>query len=280
MAKTKIAWAGETWNPISGCTPASEGCANCYASRWATRFRNGDFAPKFHPEKIGLPYGWKRPRLVFVNSMGDLFHEHFKAEIFNILNTIADTPQHQYLILTKRAKRMAEAMEMFYRIRWKDAPLKNLGLGITAENQPRLEERMEYFLRTPAAFRFISLEPLLGSVKPGPYLTRPIIPPDIDPGFDGVDWVIAGGETGPAARECFNSWLEEIFEECQAAGVPFFFKQYGSNFIPDDCDGPECMPHRGCPVECHEEGRREFGEYAWAERRQWPAWIKPEFQKK
>lgn len=99
-------------------------------------------------------------------------------------------------------------------------------------------------------------------------------------GCRGIDWVIAGGETGPNARECWNSWLADIFKDCEAAGIPFFFKQFGNNFIPDDCDGPGCSPDRSCPSECHEEVLQEYEDYTWAERRQWPAWIKPEFKKK
>lgn len=212
-SQTAIEWTDCTWNPASGCTKISAGCAHCYAERMArrleamgqARYRNG-FAVTLHPEALEEPLGWKKSRLVFVNSMGDLFHEEiplqFIQKVFDVMNRC---PQHIFQILTKRSQRMAELAPL---LEWGE----NIWMGVTVENSDYLH-RIECLQRVPARVCFLSLEPLLGPLD--------------DLVLDGLDWVIVGGESGPQARPMKEEWVLSIQSKCQKEGVPFFFKQWG-----------------------------------------------------
>ena len=236
----KIEWCDETWNPISGCTKVSAGCANCYAERMAKRFvrkgisgRNGRKIKALHfrsvllhPDSLDRPLRWKKPRRVFVCSMGDLFHEDVPDEfIKRVWSVMAEAQRHTFMVLTKRPERMLAHLAGEQRRGWKrDWP--NIWLGVSAEDQRTADERIPLLLQTPAAVRFVSVEPMLGPVD-----FRKV------PGFNlagqaGVDllrnfWVICGGESGPGARPMNPQWPRDLRDQCKAAGVPFLFKQWG-----------------------------------------------------
>jgi len=244
MSTTKIEWTrdingnpGKTWNPITGCTPISEGCEHCYARRMAQRLKgrygypeDDPFRVTFHPDRLDQPLKWKKPRMVFVCSMGDLFHEDVKDEwIDSIFSTMISTyyGYHTYLILTKRPQRMKAYLS---RRKYTGKHSFRIWLGVTCENQQRADERIPILLQIPAAVRFVSIEPMLGPVD----LT--FINPFDDFHTDALDtpdpsyklhWVILGGETGPGARPMHPDWARSVRDQCQAAGVPFFFKQWG-----------------------------------------------------
>lgn len=217
-----IEWTEATWNPTTGCDKISEGCENCYALTLAKRLKamgaakyqnDGNprtsgpgFGVTAHPDALLLPYSWPVPRLVFVNSMSDLFHARVPvAFIRQVLSVMADTPQHTYQVLTKRAHRLR-------RIAGQLAFPSNVWIGVSVENSEHLD-RVQDLLAVPAAVRFLSCEPLLG----------PLTGLDLS----GIDWVIAGGESGPRHRPMDPAWVEEIRDACELAGVPFFFKQWG-----------------------------------------------------
>jgi protein gp37 len=253
---TAIEWAEETWNPLAGCSVVSPGCAHCYAMReaggWLSRFPKyrgltlGSQAGQVWTGEVRLwepaldqPLRWTKPRMIFVNSMSDLFHEHVPTEwIDRVWAVMRDCPQHTFLVLTKRA----DHMRIYAQIR--TPPLPNVWLGVSVEDQRRADERLFALSATPAAKRFASFEPLLGLVDPARLretgglawnaftcdlwstTTNEIIagPPA---GHGPLDWVIAGGESGPRARPMHPAWARSIRDQCQAAGVPFFFKQWG-----------------------------------------------------
>ena len=258
---TKIEWTDETWNPVTGCTPISEGCANCYAKRMAKRlqamgqkkYRNA-FEVTCHPDTLEEPLHWKKPRNIFVCSMSDLFHESVPFEfVRRVFQIIDKCQQHTFQILTKRP----EMMLKFYNtsidgISWHlprkaYTPLSNLWIGVTAENQLTADERIPLLLQCPAAVRFVSIEPMLGPVDVERYLrscrdcgnagseamclNRPGSGNDLcracDKGGEGpsLDWVIVGGESGPGARPMELDWARKIRDDCQEAGVNFFMKQ-------------------------------------------------------
>lgn len=248
---TKIEWVrnpdgtkGETWNPVSGCSKVSPGCKNCYAERMAKRLagRFGypevphQFNVTLHPDKLDLPLRWKKPRMVFVCSMSDLFHikvsQYFVEKVFRI---IAQCPQHTFQILTKRPKRMAEYMRyMPHHLRASgfSDDLSNVWCGVTAENQAAADERIPLLLQTPAAVRFVSCEPLLGAVDlvkaasiPAVWDTRRFLTNNLR--NLGLHWLICGGESGPGARPMHPDWVRSLRDQCQSSGVPFFFKQWG-----------------------------------------------------
>ena len=235
MAKTSIEWATDVWNPVTGCTKISAGCKNCYAEKIAGRFW-GDrkFTDvQWHPERLEDPLHWKKPRRVFVNSMSDLFHpdvpERFIDDVFRVM---ANT-KHTYMILTKRPDRMKRYI--WNRSKYPSdgrAMLPNVWLGVSAENQQAADERIPYLLETPAAVRFVSVEPMLGEVD----LTQAMYGID-SPGMnvfgftDGfgyeacLHWVICGCESGQSARPFDMDWARDLRDQCQSADVPFFFKQ-------------------------------------------------------
>jgi protein gp37 len=245
MTKTKIEWADRVWNPITGCTKVSEGCRNCYAERLAGRFwKDRKFTEvRMHPERLSQPLSWKKPSRVFVNSMSDLFHpdvDHdFIGDVFRVMEK---TPQHTYLILTKRPKEMLYWFNLMNAERY----LPKVWLGVSVEDQKSAEKRIPLLLKTPAAVRFVSCEPLLGPVDLWKFATREetfgsmfdhrgSYPFYKELGFpsgtvkyhEGIDWVIVGGESGPNARPMHPDWAISIRDQCVDAGVPFFFKQWG-----------------------------------------------------
>lgn len=217
-----IEWTEATWNPTTGCDKVSPGCDNCYALSLAKRLKamgsakyqnDGDprtsgpgFGITVHPDALLLPYSWRTPRLVFVNSMSDLFHARVPVEFARrVFAVMADTPQHTYQVLTKRARRLRRVAGGL------EFP-PNVWVGVSVEDVEHLD-RVDDLREVPAAVRFLSCEPLLGPLT----------------GLDlaGIGWVIAGGESGPRHRPMDPAWVEEIRDVCAAAGVPFFFKQWG-----------------------------------------------------
>lgn len=219
---SRIEWTEATWNPVTGCDRISEGCDHCYALALAKRLKamgaskyqnDGNpitsgpgFAVTVHPKALEVPYKWRTPRTVFVNSMSDLFHARVPLSfIKQVFDVMADTPQHTYQILTKRSARLAKLAHEF---NWPS----NVWMGVSVENDRQLD-RIDHLRRVPAAVRFLSCEPLIGPL------------PDMN--LDGIGWVIAGGESGPDHRPMDPEWVAEIRDQCVVAGVPFFFKQWG-----------------------------------------------------
>ncbi len=211
--KSSIEWTGSTWNPVTGCTKISPGCAHCYAERMARRLQamgsanySGGFSVALHPQVLRLPLRWKNPRTIFVNSMSDLFHEAVPVMfVLRVFETMSFASWHTYQILTKRADRLRELNEQ---LPWDD----NIWMGVTVENE-QYTHRIDSLRDTGATTKFLSLEPLLG----------PLPPLDLT----GIDWVIVGGESGPGARPMREEWVLDIRDQCNSAGVPFFFKQWG-----------------------------------------------------
>jgi protein gp37 len=240
MTKTKIEWADEVWNPVTGCTKVSEGCRNCYAERIMARFSPGrKFTDvQMHADRLDDPLRWKKPRRVFVNSMSDLFHKDVPFEfILRAWMMMAHTSQHTYLILTKRPERMRQFITDWLPGAWGlattslqllDRPIPNIWLGVSAETQNEADARIPILLQTPAAVRFVSVEPMLGEVNLIPYLLPIGYNWDYDRrGPARINWVICGGESGPGARPLHPDWVRGVRDACQDAGVPFFFKQWG-----------------------------------------------------
>jgi protein gp37 len=208
-----IEWTEATWNPVTGCTKISPGCKNCYAERMAKRlramgahaYRNG-FAVTLQEHVLEAPLSWRKGRMIFVNSMSDLFHDEVPFEyIARVVEVIREAHWHQFQILTKRSDRL---LEVDSRIDWPG----NAWVGVSIENDD-YTWRADDLRKTGAAIRFLSLEPLLGPL------------PSLD--LHGIDWVIVGGESGPRARPIDPEWVTDIRDRCMAAGVPFFFKQWG-----------------------------------------------------
>jgi len=233
---TKIEWAEESWNPVTGCTPISEGCVHCYAKRMAQRLKgrygypeDEPFKVTVHPDRLDQPLKWKKSRMIFVCSMGDLFHSAVLFDwLFKILCVIENSPEHIFLILTKRPAHMLVQLEKMLHY-WDKADQQifpNLWLGVTAENQQRADERIPILLQIPAAKRFVSIEPMLGPVD-----ISSALPIETIGGVEmetWLDWVILGGESGPGARPLHPDWARSVRDQCQAAGVPFFFKQHSA----------------------------------------------------
>ncbi len=222
--KSAIEWTDATWNPVTGCRKGSPGCDNCYAATLAKRLKamgnpryqkDGPDGPGFgvtlHPDKIDEPSRWRAPRRVFVNSMSDLFHSEVPDDfIAAVYQSMADNPRHEFQLLTKRPRRMARLVpELVKRVGFTP---ENVWLGTSIENDGFVW-RADYLRETPAAVRFLSLEPLIGPV---PSLS-----------IEGLDWIIVGGESGPRARPMDEAWALEVRDRCQEAGVAFFFKQWG-----------------------------------------------------
>jgi protein gp37 len=213
MNTSRIEWTSSTWNPVTGCDKVSAGCANCYAERMARRlqamgvkkYANG-FKVTTHPEALEAPLLWKRPRVIFVNSMGDLFHEdvpfQFIEEVFGVMNRAS---HHVFQVLTKRSRRLRDLNS---RLSWPE----NVWMGVTVENR-RCKSRIDDLRQTGALIRFLSMEPLLEPVD------------ELD--LMGIDWVIVGGESGPHARPMKKDWVLEIRRQCLKSNVAFFFKQWG-----------------------------------------------------
>lgn len=214
MSKTKIQWTDETWNPVTGCSRVSEGCRNCYAERLAPRLKamgvqkyaNG-FDVTLHHAALSLPSSWKKPRMVFVNSMGDLFHDDVPDDfIRKVFEVMEKEPRHTFQVLTKRHERLLGLADA---LPWPD----NVWMGVSVESPAHLD-RVEALRRVLAALRFISFEPLISAIGS-----------DVD--LTGIGWVIVGGETGPGGRPLHPQWVRDIRDACLMEWVPFFFKQWG-----------------------------------------------------
>ena len=208
-----IEWTETTWNPVTGCTKVSAGCKHCYAERMAHRlqamgqrnYANG-FAVTLQHHMLERPLRWRRPQTVFVNSMSDLFHEQVPEEyVREVFDVMRRAHWHRFQVLTKRAERLAALAGA---LDWPD----NVWMGVSVERAD-FTDRIDLLRRTPAATRFLSLEPLLGPL------------PELD--LHGIDWVIVGGESGPGARPIDPDWVIDLREQCRRADVPFFFKQWG-----------------------------------------------------
>ncbi len=211
--RSKIEWTETTWNPVTGCSKISTGCAHCYAERMSKRLKamgqpnyiNG-FQVTTHIDMLNRPMKWKKPQIVFVNSMSDLFHEDVPFPfIENVFQVMQQASHHIFQVLTKRSERLADIAS---KLPWPE----NVWMGVTVENQDNTY-RMEALRKIPAAVRFVSFEPLLGPIN--------------DPDFTSIDWAIVGGESGPGARVMKPEWVLKILEKCREYDVPFFFKQWG-----------------------------------------------------
>lgn len=257
-AKTGIEWTGSTWNPVVGCEKVSQGCKHCYAKMLHDMrhkaYLEGKKVPmqyaqsfevvQLKPERLDMPLHWKKPRMIFVDSVSDLFHEDVPDEfIGQVFGVMSKTPWHTYQVLTKRAERMLDVVKRVHAIA---GILPNVWLGVSVEDQKSANFRIPFLLKAPAAVRFLSCEPLLAQVN----LTELLYEANGDTVFDNdvqipwryidalrgyydndhqtsIDWVIAGGESGPEARPMHPEWARSIRDQCQTAGVPFFFKQWG-----------------------------------------------------
>jgi protein gp37 len=213
MARSAIEWTESTWNPVTGCDKISPGCKHCYAEVMAKRLKgmgqpnySNGFDLTLQPQMLDRPLRWRRPQMVFVNSMSDLFHKDVPfSYIRQVFEIMSQASWHTFQVLTKRADRLED---LSGRLAWP----RNVWMGVSIERGDYVF-RMDHLRKTPAAVRFLSLEPLLGPL-PGLNL-------------EGIDWVIVGGESGPRARAMREQWALEVLEQCRSAGVPFFFKQWG-----------------------------------------------------
>lgn len=224
MASTSnIEWTEMTWNPVTGCVKVSQGCKHCYAERMAIRLHAMNavryanvFAPTLHEDLIDLPRRWKEPRLIFVNSMSDLFQEAVPDDfIHRVFATMKDCPQHTFQILTKRSERLRRIAAD---LSWPS----NVWMGASVENR-QVVNRITDLAAVPARVGFLSCEPLLGPLDDLP--------------LDGIHWVIVGGESGAGVRPMRREWVESIQRQCRTHGVPFFFKQWGG--VRKDVKGRE-----------------------------------------
>lgn len=217
-SKSEIEWTDATWNPVRGCDKISPGCAHCYAQTFAERFRGVPGHPfqqgfdlRLVPEKLQDPLHWKRPRRIFVNSMSDLFHEDIDdAYIGRVAEVMQQANWHTFQVLTKRANRMQRLLQgQLLSVARQD----HIWWGVSVENRKHGLPRIDALRRAPAVVRFLSVEPLLEDLG------------QID--LKGIHWVIVGGESGPGARPMASEWVRSIRDQCEDAGVPFFFKQWG-----------------------------------------------------
>ena len=216
--RSRIEWTDATWNPVRGCSKISPGCKHCYAETFAERFRGvaghpfeQGFDLRLVPDKLGQPLSWRRPRRIFVNSMSDLFHEAVPSGYIASVGTVMrQADWHTFQVLTKRHDRMKRLLTG--ELRWM-GDLVNVWFGVSVEDRRHGLRRLDALRETPAVVRFVSMEPLLEDLG------------DID--LTGIDWVIAGGESGPRARAVRKDWVVGIARQCSERGVPFFFKQWG-----------------------------------------------------
>lgn len=212
--KSTIEWTDATWNPVTGCTKVSPGCAHCYAEAITLRFRRGpQFLPgksqiTLHPERLHLPLSWSKPRRVFVNSMSDLFHEEIPIDFLRqVFEVMANAQIHIFQVLTKRHEYLQEVAN---ELPWPP----NVWIGVSVENQYWADRRIPALKGVHATTRFLSVEPLL----------KPV---DLRLHLDNIHWVIVGGESGPKARRLDPNWVRAVRDHCIAVGIPFFFKQWG-----------------------------------------------------
>ena len=215
--QSTIEWTDSTWNPVTGCTKLSAGCDHCYAERWSERFRGVEGHPfesgfdlTLRPSRVGQPLEWRRSRMIFVNSMSDLFHKRIPVPfIAKVFDTMERADWHVFQVLTKRSS----LMRRFVNNRFAASPVpRHIWLGVSVENRQTLS-RLEHLRKTRASVRFVSFEPLLEDLE------------DVD--LSGVHWAIVGGESGPGARRMELPWVRSLREQCAEQGVAFFFKQWG-----------------------------------------------------
>ena len=213
MAQSSIEWTEMTWNPTTGCTKISQGCKFCYAEIMSKRLQamgiekyRDNFKVRAHEEALNAPYTWKKPKVVFVNSMSDLFHDDvplgFIQKVFNVMR---ENPHHVFQVLTKRAERL---LDLSGKLKWSH----NIWMGVSVENQ-KMEHRIDFLRKTQARVKFLSLEPLIGSLS--------------NLNLKNIDWVIVGGESGHKPRPMNVDWVIDIQEQCENHDVAFFFKQWG-----------------------------------------------------
>jgi len=238
--KSSIEWTEVTWNPVTGCDKVSAGCKNCYAERIAFRlkamgvaqYKNG-FDLALAPQALKTPLKWKKPRVVFVNSMSDLFHEDVPLDYVQQVFKVMNETSHIYQVLTKRANRLLEIADQ---LTWTD----NIWMGVSVENET-FTPRIDLLRQTPAKVKFLSIEPLIGAIK--------------TLNLDGIGWVIVGGESGPRARKMKKEWVDFVRQRCQATNTPFFFKQWGKkefNTNPNDATIKSSHKHHakgGCQLD-------------------------------
>src|SRR5712692_8312904 len=216
--RSKIEWTQATWNPVRGCTKVSPGCAHCYAETFAERFRGvrghpyeQGFDLRLVPEKLREPLSWRQPRMIFVNSMSDLFHKGVTDEyIVEVADVMLRAKWHMFQILTKRSERMRELLQTKLALA---ARQPHIWWGVSVEDRKHGLPRVGHLQSTPAEVRFLSIEPLLeplGRIE-----------------LRGIAWVIVGGESGPGSRPMDGAWVRQVRDQCLKAGVPFFFKQWG-----------------------------------------------------
>lgn len=245
---TKIEWCDEVWNPITGCSSVSPACDHCYARRMANRLKGRFGYPKdypfkvtYHRDRLSQPMKWKKPKRIFVCSMGDMFHEYVAADwIDSIVGIMNLCKHHTFIVLTKRPKNIKEKLLTYYHNGKKRlfssnyAIPKNMWIGVTAENQIMFDYRAFWLKQIPASVRFVSVEPMLERIDMDGFLTKPIwgepdsagfSPLEIVPRNDLINWVICGAETGPGRRVMRSEWAYDLMRQCEKAGIPFFFKK-------------------------------------------------------
>ncbi len=236
-AESAIEWTDATWNPVTGCTKITRGCDHCYAERFAERWRGVPGHPyeqgfdlRQWPSRLDQPARWRKPRMIFVNSMSDLFHKKVERSfVDSVFETMEVVDRHVYQILTKRSS----LMRNYLRRRYADGSAPHhIWCGVSVEDSSATA-RIEHLRTAPAAVRFLSIEPLLGPVG------------NID--LDGISWVIVGGESGPQARPMQPEWVRDIRDLCARAGVPFFFKQWGGQTPKAGGRKLEGMEHNAMP---------------------------------
>jgi len=216
-ASTAIEWTNATWNPVTGCTKISAGCDNCYAERFAERFRGVDGHPfqlgfdlVLRPERLEQPLAWRKPKMIFVNSMSDLFHKEVPYSFVDrVFDTMERADWHTFQVLTKRSSRLRNYVNRRYA--GSKAP-RHIWVGTSVEDGSKLS-RVTHIGQTSAYVRFLSIEPLIGPIG--------------QLNLTSIEWVIVGGESGPRARPMDPSWVRDIFDQCRLAKIPFFFKQWG-----------------------------------------------------
>lgn len=285
---SKIEWTDKTWNPVTGCAKTSPGCANCYAERMSKRLAGrcgyteiDPFKVTLHLNRLNQPSLWKKTSRVFVCSMGDLFHEDVEFSTIQLIwAEMAIVNRHTYQVLTKRPERVLEYLEWQRKRREQglmtvEFGLRNLWFGVSAENKEQADKRIPILLQIPAEVRFVSCEPLLSEIHLNRYLKWPLCkcwnPNEggnsdqygkyqwqkqsfvAAGGWTGLDWVIAGGESGPGARPMHPDWVRSLRDQCYAAEVPFLFKQWGeyAPCIPANGSNPMITSHQCVGVRNH-----------------------------